>query len=339
MPRGKRVIKSGTYRTRKRAMRSRRLRRESVFWVLAAAFAAVVVWGLFQLGSTGWRDAASWLKARRVAAERASHTQPVTVALIGVDAAKAPKVAIGLGVVQLVPSERRVRGIYFSGDTFVEVPGQGFERAADALSGGPSTALATVANALGIKLDHYVVLDLTDYKALTEKGVANVLLSRAVLTDIPADQRTWMAQLASEVPTGEALMVPMPVKTVSVGEDIYYQPQKDKIADVLKSWWGISASPQQQPLRIKILNGSGLPGIAGVAAKVLIRDGYQVIDTTNASAFTVGRTRIVVYHATDAAALQIQKVIGNGRIVRGKEAQDVVDVIIVIGKDFKPPKV
>jgi hypothetical protein len=319
-------------------MRSRRIRREAVYWTVAAVAAAVIVFGLVQVGSTAWRDVGVWWRARLTHRPVVDTMRPETLALIAVNTTKSDKVATDLGLVQIVPRENRVRGVVFPGNTFVEVPGQGFEAAAEAFRGGPEDAIATIQNLIGVPLTHYIVLDATEFKALSEQGQASSLFSRPLATDLSPTELARLKAAADKVKAGDALMVPLPVKTISVGSDIYYQAEKDKIADVLKAWWGISSAPESQPVRVKILNGAGQPGIGGEAAKPLIRAGFRVIDTTNADRFNYPHTLIVTYRMDTKSAEAIRKVLGVGRIVVGTMAQDVVDVIVVIGKDFKPHK-
>jgi hypothetical protein len=317
-------------------MRSRRIRRESVYWVIGAVLAVALVWGIAQVGSTVFKDLGSWWKARLTARRAPATDRPVTVALIAIDSTKSDKLAIDLGAIQIVPKETRVRGITLMGNTFVEVPGQGFERAAEAFRGGPKDAMATVQNLLGVPLEHYIVIDAPEFKALAEEGRAAALFSRIVATDLSAPEVARLATVATKVKPGDALIIGLPVKSISLGQEIYYEAEKAKVADVLKAWWGVYDTPETRPLRIKILNGVGVPGIGGEAAKPLIKAGYRIIDTTNANTFDFKHTLIVMYRTDTAHAEEIRKVLGVGRIVHGTMAQDVVDVIVVVGKDFVP---
>lgn len=333
------MIKTGTYRARRKEMRSRRVRREAIWWLLFGVAAMIAFYGAVLLGARGIRDLSAWWRVRQEEAAIRRQPQTYSFALIGADMAKAPKVALGLAAIQVVPVEGKMRGVAIPGDTFVEVPGAGFERAAESLRLGPQTTVATIQNLLGIPLEHYVLVDMRDYKAVTERGISSTLFSKVRATDMPSDLRARLALTATKVKPGDALVVPMPVKAISLGDEVFYEVQKAEIADVLKSWWGVAQGLDKQPLRVKVLNGVGTPGVAGEAAKRLIKAGYRVIDTTNASTFGVGRTRILVFHGQTAEAKRIRKLLGAGTIVATDRAQDVVDIEVIIGKDYRPGRV
>lgn len=332
------VRRTGSYRSARRQMRSRRLRRETVYWAVAGIVVAVLVLGAYRVGAGVWSGISGWWQARLASQAARGANRPANLVVIGVEKAKSAKTAVGLALAQVVPAEKKVRGVSLPGDAFVAVPGQGFERAAEALKTGPEVAVATVENLLGVPVEHYVVLDIADYKGFTEQGMATALLAAPLSTDLPGAERARLSRVLAAVPAGEALVVPLPVKTIAVGDDVYFEPQTAQIAEVLKSWWGVEEKAQQQQLRIKILNGVGTPGIAGVAARPLIRAGFRVTDTSNAARFGYARTRIIVYRATQRQIDQIVKVLGVGKVEYSRLAQDVVDVVIVIGKDYRPPK-
>ena len=95
-------------------------------------------------------------------------------------------------------------------------------------------------------------------------------------------------------------------------------------------------SSAAQPTRVIVYNGSGIPGIAGVAARELIRLGYKVVDTRNADRFDYATTQIVLQHGEDPLGKQLQKELGVGTVVVQDANQQIADVIIIVGKDYAP---
>ena len=88
---------------------------------------------------------------------------------------------------------------------------------------------------------------------------------------------------------------------------------------------------------LQILNGNGIPGIGQEVAKRLVPAGYRVVLTGNADRFDHARTRIIVYVDDEAhlrAAEEIRTLLGVGTVEVGRTPQTVVDVTIVVGKDF-----
>lgn len=321
-------------------MRRRRIRREALWWIPLAIVGVALAFGVLKVAGGASTTVGRWWQERVAASAKSPENQPVNLAVVGVESARSKKIATGLALVQIVPLEKKMRGISVPGGTFVEVPGQGFERASEAMRTGPDTAMATVGNLFGVPVERFVVLEVGDYRALTDTGVGGVLFARPVETNVTGEEKTRLARIAAGVAPGDALIVPLPVKTISIAGDVYFEAQKKQIADVLRSWWGVQDTAEKRPLRVKILNGNGLPGIGGEAAKVLIKAGFRVVDVANAGDFPKPhpKTKVIVYRATGAQVTTIRKLLGVGQVENSRLEQDVVDVVVVLGKDYKPKK-
>jgi hypothetical protein len=89
-------------------------------------------------------------------------------------------------------------------------------------------------------------------------------------------------------------------------------------------------------VRVIVYNGVGTPGVAGAAARQLIRAGFRVVDSKNADNFEYKTTRILLYHGTQADADRVRDTLDAGEIAVESEAQNVADIIVVIGADFVP---
>jgi hypothetical protein len=98
----------------------------------------------------------------------------------------------------------------------------------------------------------------------------------------------------------------------------------------------VSAANQKQAVRVIVYNGVGTPGVAGAAARQLIRAGFRVVDSKNADRFDYKTTRILLYHGTKADADRVREALGVGAIAVESEAQDVADIILIIGADYVP---
>ena len=127
------------------------------------------------------------------------------------------------------------------------------------------------------------------------------------------------------------------VKPITVGPQTYFEPQREALADLLESWWGVKLSESDKAsFALIVYNGAGTPGIAGEAAQQLIRGGFRVVDTKNADNFNYKQTQIVVQDKDMAAGDAVKKVLGTGKVIDQPSDQDVADVIVIIGKDYKP---
>lgn len=243
--------------------------------------------------------------------------------------------ATGFLVMRALPEQDQVFGIAIPDGAFIEIPGQGFDRIGESFTDGPDRSLSTVTNFFGVPFNAYVVVDSAVYQhALTEQDVSAVLADIDDTNLAEEDVQVWRDAL-SEIPSANVALVPMPVKPVNVGDQTYFEPQRDEIADLLASWWGVTIDAADGATRVIVYNGSGEPGVAGQAAQELIRGGFRVIDTKNADSFDYETTQIVVQGGDRQAAELALEVLGAGEIVDVPADQQVADVIIIVGADYE----
>jgi len=135
---------------------------------------------------------------------------------------------------------------------------------------------------------------------------------------------------------------PLPVEAVGSGgsEDAFRVKQEELDARIASQF--DASRPAAAPgrgARVQILNGNGQPEIGLAVATVLVPAGFRIADTGNASSFTFKRTRIVVYSDADLAIAQrIRSLLGLGDIEIGRTRQTIVDVTIVVGRDYAARK-
>ena len=131
--------------------------------------------------------------------------------------------------------------------------------------------------------------------------------------------------------------MPLPVKPIDLGGQTFFEPQRDKIADLLLQWWDVRLGAEDSAVRVIIYNGAGTPGIAGQAAQQLIAAGMRVVDTKNADRFDYDTTLIVVQDGNTEQGDVVRSALGVGEVVDKPSEQDVADVIVIIGLDYEPP--
>ncbi len=89
--------------------------------------------------------------------------------------------------------------------------------------------------------------------------------------------------------------------------------------------------------RLEIRNGVGTPEIGGTAAALLVPEGFKLEVAGNTGSFGNATTRIIVYGDDDAAlalADRVRSLLGVGEVEIGTRGQTVVDLTVVIGRDF-----
>jgi polyisoprenyl-teichoic acid--peptidoglycan teichoic acid transferase len=90
-------------------------------------------------------------------------------------------------------------------------------------------------------------------------------------------------------------------------------------------------------VRVQILNGNGAPGIGEQVASELVGEGFRVVLSGNADRLDYAETLIVIYESTPEAqesAERVRDLLGVGEVQVSVQPQGIVDLTIVVGKDF-----
>jgi LCP family protein required for cell wall assembly len=138
----------------------------------------------------------------------------------------------------------------------------------------------------------------------------------------------------------------LPVDTVgSGGLDDVYSVDADELAQVIGRSFAASLPPgvvdPGSRTKIEIRNGVGSPQIGAEVAALLVPAGFKVEVTGNIPAFGIRSTQIVVYGDDEpsmALGNRVRELLGVGTVIRGTRGQTVVDMTIVVGKDFTDRK-
>jgi hypothetical protein len=182
-----------------------------------------------------------------------------------------------------------------------------------------------------------VVVSADAYQALVTKQDVSGLMGKVEATDLTASARADLTGYFASVRQADVWIVPLPVKPITVGDQSYFEPERAQVADLLLQWWGVKIDSRKAATRVIVYNGVGTPGVAGVAAQQLIRKGFQVVDSGNADVFTHKQTLILLYHGSQADAQAVRSALGAGQIMAQSQPQQVTDIIVVIGADYRPP--
>jgi hypothetical protein len=301
---------------------------------LGAVLVGVLVLALLAYGING---VARW-NARRVAAKSGSRQElekrsRENVLVIGVKDGK----ATGFLALRVDSKGGQIFGVAIPDGAFIEVPGQGFERIGESYADGARVSLSAISNYLTVPFHTYVAVPSQVYSdAMKNQSLGKIVPAVTASSLSKAELDTLAGQLSAIAQSNTAI-VPLPVKSIKLGNQTYFEPQRAEVADLLKSWWGVDASKAAAASRVILYNGAGAPGIAGEAAQQLIRGGFRVVDTKNADSFNYATTKIVVQRGDVKQGEEIARILGVGKVEQQPSEQDVADVIVVVGKDYKPP--
>jgi hypothetical protein len=248
------------------------------------------------------------------------------------------------------------------GEAVVTIPGQGDGTVADALGLSPRLAATTVANLLGLWVDHAAVIGPDRLQGVIDRvgGIevggdvvggadAVTLLSEAgegataafglVLEGLLSANVTWQPSDLGEAdePTavietleasGGATVASVPVTEVAA--NVHRAEPGDVRAAVVEAFGG----PDREVVDVIVLNGSGVPGVGELVAERIVPAGFRIVVSENASEFDHLETLVVVGSADDVAlGERVRDLLGTGT-VNVSVPSGIAPVTIVVGKDF-----
>jgi hypothetical protein len=153
---------------------------------------------------------------------------------------------------------------------------------------------------------------------------------RAVPAEPPAVKRALTALAAGPLRTR---VLPVVSVGVDAGSDLY-QVEREQLARMVATIFPAAPRGAGDRLRIQILNGTGAPGLGQRVADKL-GAAFDVRLTGNASRFDHKETQVVFYDRKQQAdAERVRAALGLGKLVLSRNPLDVVDVTIIVGKDF-----
>jgi anionic cell wall polymer biosynthesis LytR-Cps2A-Psr (LCP) family protein len=136
--------------------------------------------------------------------------------------------------------------------------------------------------------------------------------------------------------SGDLTLAQLPVRPISAGDSELYAADEAELAGFIRDTVGIRPSADGEA-RVQILNGNGVPGIGQQVARELVGHGFRVLLTGNARELTYRKTLIVTYDETAAGrdlAQRARDLLGVGQVQVSAQQQGIVDLTIVVGKDF-----
>lgn len=244
----------------------------------------------------------------------------------------------------------------------VTIPGQGEATMGEALELPTRQAATTVANLLGVWVDHYVEFGRARFAAIVdrEQGIdvgGAVLLGDEVveMLEDAGDGRTsafqlvldgllsgdvrWSPEDLPEADSPSAVLRALEavqgatvssLPSVEAATGIFRSEPEAIRAAIVESFGG----PDREVINAIVLNGSGVPGIGELVAELIVPDGFRVVISDNASSFDHDETLVVVGSADDVAlGERVRDLLGVGS-VNVSVASGIAPVTIVVGKDF-----
>jgi hypothetical protein len=247
-------------------------------------------------------------------------------------------------------------------ETRVTIPGQGEATLRETLGLEPRQAATTVANLLGVWVDHHAALDRAGLADIVDRagGIAvgddvlggdeavalledagegatsafTVVLGGLLEADAPwtppdvaaADSPSSVLAIleAAAGARAGALVVTEAASDVFVAEP---EAIRDALVDVF-------GGPDRDAVGVIVLNGSGVPGIGEQVAERIVPGGFRVVVSENASSFDHEKTLVVVGSADDVdLGERVRDLLETGS-VNVSVSSGIAPVTVVVGRDF-----
>jgi hypothetical protein len=139
------------------------------------------------------------------------------------------------------------------------------------------------------------------------------------------------------VASGDWSIRVVPVKaagTLGAGQQIY-ELDREALPSVLRTVFPNVARAATVRPRVRVLNGTGELELAQRVSEKLVPAGIEVTLTGNATPLGQKQTQVIYYDANKRAMAQkVRDALGVGILVRNRNETDVVDVTVIVGKDF-----
>jgi hypothetical protein len=192
----------------------------------------------------------------------------------------------------------------------------------------PSEAMRLLAGRTRDELGHLVTV------AAVLDGWRDALTRRKVAeATVAVDRRLLPLAISAGATVQDSTL---PVERLASGDEERFRVRTPDAFTLLQRAMPWAVIAQGKRPRVEVLNGAGAVGLTQAVAAKIVPAGGEVTLTGNVPGFGVERTRVVYYRdGARRAARRLAAALGVGRVVRAADAINVVDVTVIVGKDFR----
>lgn len=258
------------------------------------------------------------------------------VLILGIDDSSGSKQAKGIILAKVDILNGTIQAVNIPDKTYLDINGLGMDLIGDTYAKGLDLTEKTVEDLFQVKIDSYITLRYPDFEYLVGGGRFQVAYDRAMDSSFSGSEKKAYSKEVAKINISKVNVVQLPVRFISINGEPYYEPNYEEMSHLVASMWGINMRVRTGTTRVIILNGCGQPGIGRVVSDKLNAGGFVIADVKNASNFCYKSTTIVVYKKDymDKAQL-VQRILGTGDVVYHPVSQDIAEIAVVIGQDFK----
>lgn len=116
--------------------------------------------------------------------------------------------------------------------------------------------------------------------------------------------------------------------------EYYFEPERGLISYMMANLGKEFILPREM-IKVEVLNGSGVAGIAAKAAELLREEGFAVVNVGNADSFDYARSRVIARQAEIEPAKEVVGFIPGAELIKDEIKDFPAMVTVIIGKNFK----
>ncbi|HHW56462.1 MAG TPA: LCP family protein [Clostridia bacterium] len=163
-----------------------------------------------------------------------------------------------------------------------------------------------------------------------------ITVSKYLRTDLTASEITEYAyQFIKDKPTAINTLT-LPGEGGYEGEVSYFFVDNSKVLDVVKEFLGESASfnfdPQNEHIKVEVLNGAGIPGLATRYAELLKKQGFDVVKIGNVAGVNFSSSHVYA-RTEEEKAKKVAETLSIPSVEKDISSDAKVDVTVILGKD------
>ncbi len=258
------------------------------------------------------------------------------VLIVGIDDSSGSKQAKGILLAKIDILNGAVQAVSIPDRTYLDISGLGMDQISATYTKGLDLTKKTVEGLLQVQADSYITLHYPDFEYLVGGDRFQVAFDRAVDSSFSDSEKKAYSKEVAKIDASKVKIAQLPVRFISINGVPYYEPNYEEIGRLVESMWGIKMEVKTETTRVIILNGSGEPGVGRAVSDKLRSGGFIIVDVKNASNFYYKKTTIVTYKENYMEkAKMVQRILGTGDVVYHSAAQDIAEIAVVVGQDFK----
>jgi len=172
------------------------------------------------------------------------------------------------------------------------------------------------------------------FRALGDRVRPSML--EGALSGADASEQVRLLSGIAAVGRDDLTLASLPVSQLGAGDDELYSLDSEALTELLERALG-APDLEDDKVLVQVLNGNGVPGVGAEVAGRLVGKGYRIALSGNASRLDYRRTLIVAYDRSmrgRRSATRARRLLGTGEVQVAAQPQGIVDLTIVVGKDF-----